>query len=417
MKRLIVVALLVTAGFCGAAGAAEKIKPYPHYWMSVATQNQSMPGMGEGMAGIASMFGGKGPGFGPRRELLLQLESPRDISAPEAFHHIPSVMDMGEKLPLLTPRPEKRETVREERQPHEMPEKGKFRMLVYWGCGDTPGKGQPKVFDSETMSPTEIAKVFKGRSPTRQSPPAPRKGWTYGEWPHNETRKDIPRGASLLGEHRIKGNYVTDILFTLDQQRDFMAPVEFTATARTAQGGMKVDWRSIPTAMAYFATAMTHNQQTGEMIFWSSSEVQENGSALMDYLPNDDVRRFLKDKIFMEPTRTSCTVPAPVVAGGAGMLQFIAYGEELNLVYPPKPKDPKKPWDPQWSVKVRLKSTGGKMLMESDEGAAREKPARKKRSRAASDEEELGQSPPAGASERDDNKGRVMDGLRGIFGF
>jgi len=62
------------------------------------------------------------------------------------------------------------------------------------------------------------------------------------------------------------------------------------------------------------------------------------------------------------------------------MLQFIAYGEELNLAQPPKPKDPKQPWNPRWSVKVRLKSTGMTTLMAGDAGSVgKRKPSSKGR--------------------------------------
>jgi hypothetical protein len=38
------------------------------------------------------------------------------------------------------------------------------------------------------------------------------------------------------------------------------------------------------------------------------------------------------------------------------MSRVIAYGDELNMAYPPRPKDPKITWEPQWQVKVRRKS-------------------------------------------------------------
>jgi hypothetical protein len=36
---------------------------------------------------------------------------------------------------------------------------------------------------------------------------------------------------------------------------------------------------------------------------------------------------------------------------------MIAYGAELNLVQPPRPQDPRTPWEQQWAVRVRVKST------------------------------------------------------------
>jgi hypothetical protein len=137
-----------------SAFGAEKQKPYPHYWMSIATSSQSIPGMPTEMGGIASLFGGKKM-FGPRRELQLQLESPRvPASDPKADHVIPPGQQMGESLPLVTPVIEKSEYVPPERSERpEQYEKPKARMLIYWGCGETIGKGQPKIIDTATMTP------------------------------------------------------------------------------------------------------------------------------------------------------------------------------------------------------------------------------------------------------------------------
>jgi hypothetical protein len=71
----------------------------------------------------------------------------------------------------------------------------------------------------------------------------------------------------------------------------------------------------------------------------------------------------------LAPDRTECTLPAEVVKSmPAGLLSFTAYGDELNVSHPPRPADPKVPWDIQWSVKLRLKSTTSQMLGESMTG-------------------------------------------------
>jgi hypothetical protein len=44
------------------------------------------------------------------------------------------------------------------------------------------------------------------------------------------------------------------------------------------------------------------------------------------------------------------------------MIRLVAYGSELNLAYPPRPTDPKVRWDPDWAVKVRVKSLAQGML-------------------------------------------------------
>ena len=424
MKTLQILSSIAVCGFLTVAVsgyAAEKTNPYPHYWMSVSTLNQSIPGMSAEMSGIAGMFGGKNA-FGPRRDLRLQLESPQPASgAPQASHGIPPGLNMGTALPLVTPRVEKSEYVAGERGLSEKYEKPKARMLIYWGCGEMIGKGQPKVIDTAKMSPADFGKAFAGRTPTRQTPPAPHKGWVYGEWPNQEDKTDVSKDGSLVGSHLVKGNYLPDIPFSLDRKRDFMAPVEFAPIQATASGAMKVGWQAIPTAIGYFASAMGHDQKSGDSIFWSASEVPEIGFGLQDYLTPADVKRFIGEKVVMEPSRTTCTVPPVFKEAQGAMLQFIAYGEELNLIQPPKPKDPTQPWNPKWSVKVRLKSTGMTTLMASEEGDGSQRKSstrRKQQTTPVTDDD----STSKGVEEKSDHdseksKSGVKDRIRGLFGF
>jgi hypothetical protein len=271
------------------------------------------------------------------------------------------------------------------------------------------------------MNLAEFGKAFAGRSPSRQTPPSAHKGWVYGEWPNSEDRTDIPKDSSLLGNHLVTGNYLPDIPFVLDKKRDFMAPVEFSPIQATASGAMKLEWQAIPTAIGYFATAMGHDQSSGDSIFWSASEVPEIGFALQDYLTPADVARFIKEKVVMVPSRTTCSVPPVFKEAQVAMLQFIAYGEELNLIYPPKPKDPKQTWDPKWSVKVRLKSTGMTTLMATeDDGGRKSKTNPKKKQQSTSDGDDGNATPSrdeeSGAGSAKPKNG-VGDRLRGLFGF
>ena len=420
MAQSTVFLVVMTAAAISAAAEKPKIKPYPHYWMSVATSSQNMPGMSPEMAGMASMFGG-GSGFGPKRDLTLQLESPKTPPAlPEAFHDIPPGQNMGKSLALVTPKAEKTQRSERDQQP-ETKEKVKVRLLYYWGCGETVGAGQPRVFDSEKSGFEDMARIFKGRAPTLQTPPSAHKGWTYGEWPSAEERMAIPKDASLVGAHAIRGNYTVNIPFSLDAKRDFMPPVEFTSVNVTAAGATRLEWKSIPTAIGYFATAVGSDGKGGDTIMWSASEVPENGMALMDYLTPGDVHRFIRDKVVMDPSRTSCTVP-PIYKNAQGaMVQFIAYGEQLDIVHPPKPKDPKQIWQPEWSVKVRLKSTSMTPL-----GIDAGDDERRERSSSGKDREPQRQNERNSDKKQsdDDNQGLnkaigrgVGEGLRGLFGF
>jgi hypothetical protein len=98
-----------------------------------------------------------------------------------------------------------------------------------------------------------------------------------------------------------------------------------------------------------------------EMVIWTSSEVPDTGFGLFDYQGNAAIDRWLREKVLLPPATTSCAVPAGIFGGGA-MLRLIAYGSELNLAHPPRPTDPKLRWDPDWAVKLRVKSMAQGML-------------------------------------------------------
>ena len=342
------------------AAAAEKAKtPVTQYWVSVATQNMSIPGMPqEGMSGLQGVIIGKMAGVGPKKSLLLQLNSPGALpSGPEATHDIPPGLSMGKTLPLLIP--ERDKPVRGGEEPEQKAEKPKVRMLFYWGCSEAVRPGQPRVLDTEKMSMPQFGKAMSGRTGSGQTPPSQRSGWAYAEWPNRKDRQDVPKSSSLSGDHFIHGNYTPDIKFAVGERHDFMAPVEFTSVTGGLTDSIAFQWKKIPTAIGYFAMAIGHNEKTGETILWSSSDAQDPGYGLMSYLPPADVSRFIRDKVVMGPDVTSCSLPKGIFkeANGAA-LQFIGYGDELNIAYPPKPKDPKIPHEYIWAVKLRNKSTG-----------------------------------------------------------
>jgi len=120
----------------------------------------------------------------------------------------------------------------------------------------------------------------------------------------------------------------------------------------------------LPTARAYFIAAMgAKGGSEAEMVFWTSSEVPENGMGLVEYQTNPTVDRWLKEKVLLEPNVTRCAVPKGIFGeGGGAMLRMIAYGSELHLAHPPRPADPKIAWEPDWAVKLRVKSVTSAML-------------------------------------------------------
>ena len=399
---------VILISFISLAGAAEKKPPITQYWLSVATENMSVPGMSaEEMSGLEGMMMGKMSGMGPRKSLTLQLNSPKTVPPdPEAAHDIPPGQKMGQTLPLIIPEREKPVRSDDEDITYEKP---KLRMLMYWGCSETVRPGQPKVLDTEKMSMIDFGKAMSGRRGSRQYPPSLRAGWAYAEWPNKQNRREVPRGSSLEGEHFVHGNYSPDIKFSVDEKHDFMAPVEFSSVKGGLADSIKFQWKKIPTALGYFAMAMASNEKTGEMVIWSSSEPQDPGYGLMNYLAPADVHRFIKEKVVMGPEVTNCSIPQGIFKEAKGaVVQFIGYGDELNIAWPPKPKDSKKPHDYIWAMKLRNKSTGMLPLGQEDG-----KEERRTRSRQAEQDEKS-----ADTEKSEEEPQKKKGGLiRGIFGF
>ena len=89
--------------------------------------------------------------------------------------------------------------------------------------------------------------------------------------------------------------------------------------------------------------------------------------AVMDYLPPATVDKWIKEKVLLAPTATSCAMPKGIFAepgeqGGGGMLRMVAFGPESHQTWPPRPADPKARWEPEWTVRVRTQSTTGAIL-------------------------------------------------------
>jgi hypothetical protein len=181
-----------------------------------------------------------------------------------------------------------------------------------------------------------------------------------------------------------------------------MDPVVFTRMKDDLAATIEMQWKSIPTAEGYFTMAMGSAGKEDSVI-WVSSETAHAGWNLMRYLPTADVRKLVKDKVVMAPSTTECRIPKGIFKDGA-MLQFIAYGTDLDLSRPARPKNPPKGWQPDWVAKVRLKSTYFGMLgsRSAGEGAGgRDYTAQERK--APSKKEESSENP--------------IKGLKGLFGF
>jgi hypothetical protein len=359
--------VLLVALAAGLAPAQAAEKPPTTYWMDVATESGMMAGMAAGgspMSMIGSMMSGGGQNRSVKL-LNLYLNSPQpQPPQPTAAHFIPPGQRMGEKLPLLIETAEKG-TPRSYDEPPELERKG--RLLIYWGCDDKVRPGQPRVIDFGSMSPDQMAKSmpsFAGAG--GQTPPRIRSGWLFADWPNRENSMQVPAESSLQGAHAIQSNYTPDnIRWNIGEKHDFMEPVTLAMLSSDLAKTIPFRWGSVSNATGYFAWAMGSTGKENEAVIWTSSELPSMGVA--EYLTGGEVRRLIKDKVILPPSITECKIPPGIFGGGGAMLRLNAFADELNVAYPPRPDDPKKPWNPIWTVKVRVKSVGTSMLgMETD---------------------------------------------------
>jgi hypothetical protein len=367
------IAISATAVASAEAQTKQVVKPpISQAWIDVATfSGFNMGGMGQqGMMNAtlgALMGGGKNAKsefgytqFGPAgRWMDVTLYTSRNPNLQEALQSVPQGTGLAPTLKLQTPeKPKPAPKVEDDESPTEYtqePPKGK--LVLYWGCSETVRPGQPRVVNLETATIGELAKFFESRRATQRGTHA-----AVGRpvWPSKDDKRALQPGASIVGQHAYTGDGVPESFkFSIAAAQDIMPEIKIKQTAQPTY--VQLEWNAIPTARAYFLGSMgaLPGEEAG-MVIWTSSELPDSGFGLFDYQTNSAVDKWLQEKVLLPPTTTKCAVPKE--AAGAGMLRAIAYGTEINMAYPPRPTDPKIAWEPDWNVKLRVKSMSTTMM-------------------------------------------------------
>jgi len=428
-------AAVLSLGCCALAGTAlaQNTKPpKAQLWMDVSTGTMAgMPemdmagGAGGMMAGLMGGRGGAGgsnTSYGMARGMNIMPPRVLDIAlynrlkpGVEASQAIPAGMRMGDSLPLVPPKAEVREP-----EPGEMPrehqqETPKGRILIYWGCGDTVRSGQPRVIDLARGNPADFGKAFAGRyTPDRGA----RVGPAYALYPNEKNRVTLSRDSSLVGAHQVQGDGVpSSMKFTLGAAQDVMPAIELQ-TSGGLKDSMNISWGTVTNARAYYLHAMGQ-LGNNDMVMWSSSETADTGMGLFDYLPNATIDRWLKERVLLQPDTTQCAIPKGIFTAPDGrssdgtMLRMMAYGGESNFAHPPRPADPKAVWEPEWAVRVRVKSQTMAMLGQESGGR---RSAGRSRSGQGAPEQAAPENPSQGAAESVMPLPNPASLLKGLFG-
>ncbi|MFO1395100.1 MAG: hypothetical protein U1F09_15190 [Steroidobacteraceae bacterium] len=358
----------------GAAAVAESppkqvVKPpIAQAWIDVATfsgfgigamgpgagSSQGMMGMTLGalMGGHAAQaeFGNTETGVAGRW-MDVTLYTSRNPNLQSATQSVPPSTGLAPTLKLTSPERPKPAPPGDDSPAEFSYEPPKGKLLLYWGCSDTVRTGQPKVVDLQTATMAEFAKFFESRRSTTRGAHA-----AAGRpvWPSRDDKRVFPAGASIAGQHAYQGEGVPESFkFSIPAAQDIMPAVQLKQTEQPTS--IRLEWNAIPTARAYFLGSMGAREgEQNTIVIWTSSELPDSGFGLFDYQTNVAVDGWLKEKVLLPPTTTTCSIPKE--AAGQGMLRAIAYGSELNVAYPPRPTDPAIAWEPEWNLKIRVKS-------------------------------------------------------------
>ncbi len=422
MRRAAPLIALATTLLALPAASQQGKTPPTNLYIDVATHNMA------GMPDMGGMLGGLG-GFMAKRMAGSEAFKPvypstraagmtgqyLDIALHNALKpgvqaqdQVPAGLNLGKALTLLPFEP-----VRHDKPTTDVGTVPDVALTIreYWGCGAAVRPGQPKLASFKIkgglVDPKKGAAGMGGVNvetsgslskglyvPDRDIDLKP--GFVY--WPNPQHGKQVPAGARLAGDHQITGERIpASMAFNVDEAADFMPKLGLRAQGEPIDA-VSLAWPSVARARAYFITGMRMemaSERAYTLTIWSSADVPGAGSELHAYLTGGAIDKWLKQKILLPASATSCVVPkgifASAAAGEAGMipamLMMTAYGPEHWITYPPKPADPKQAWNPEWSVRLRAKSTATAMLgldfgemgmpQEQDEGDAGKPPQKR----------------------------------------
>lgn len=296
---------------------------------------------------------------GPAHKLALQLGSSKSAPQPQADHFVPAVLGIGPSVPLVAPVQDKSRATGDYRG--GVPQ-AKGRMLLMWGCGETVKSGNRREIDLANP-----AKGSFGGLQARSSQDLASRGLAgYAEWPNAKNARDVPGRGSLVGAHKVSGNYTPAFGFDLAAEHDFLSPLALSQ-AQTPGGATKVDWQGIGRATGYFLTVVG-TMADGTVVMWNSSDVPMQDSLMGQYLPGAEVARLVAARAVLPAPARTCTVPREVISAvPTPMLMMSAFADEADLAQP-KPAGAAPGWKPEWTVKLRYKS--GSMMMLGEAGQA-----------------------------------------------
>ncbi len=355
--------LLTLAALPAPAPAAPAKRPAPAAAGATYTlEARTVTGLGAGGMGSAEMMRmvmGGGASSSSSRTLELRLQGSRvPAEAPQAEHRIPQGLALGTALPLLSSGPHRGA---ETPEPLERP---KGRLLIFRGCGESAGSGQPEVLDLAKLAPDarQLAALqgAMGQRAGRGAALEPAAAAITGTWPNGDSQGALAATASLVGDHSVVSNYAPELRFRVETSHDFLAPLQLSASP--AGAAWQLSWQPVATVLGYQAMATSAGKGPDELVIWTSSSSGWAGSAIPSNLDRRSAAQLIAQKVLLPPEATRCSISAQASAAMAmPVLQVTAYGDPLTVTGPAGATP--------WRVSLRRESTATRLLMAGMPGA------------------------------------------------
>jgi hypothetical protein len=284
--------------------------------------------------------------MGGTRTLQLDSRGAPLASAPdEAWLTPPAALKMVE-IPLIRP------DATRQAQGEAYAGREDWTMKIYWGSSKTVQPGQPIVISTKDAG-KDSQKLFNYQ-PSVIGQGAPASGWGWGVWPNRRSSETVPVGASLKGEHFVRGNYLPHIRFNVERH-DFLPAI----TASSSGGGKdaaSVSWGEMSGASGYFVYAMAANEAKREMTIWTSSSKATAG--IQGHELSSKIRDLAGQGVILTPDKRAVDIPAGIFADSQNTVLMIhGWGDDFYASYPPKPENAPKNWKPDWTARGLFLST------------------------------------------------------------
>ncbi len=267
----------------------------------------------------------------PTRTLTMELTSPKKADkTSKAQCAIPEGLKLGPKVDLVIDLPEPaREGKPEKPEKLEQSQKD-FKLKTYWGCSETVPAGQPKVISSKEMNAAVQESMAKNKNYQA--------AWKHAldtadgsraHYPGNNA-KDIAKESAAPGDYQLTTNYAGGTSITFGEPQNFLAPFEIISPTKKVdwEKGIRVEWKAVPHALAYYITAFSGNEN--EMITWTSSLDPNTGVDVSSRaLPRATVDAYVKNGILIPAEKTFCYIPQGIFKDSKNAtLMLVAVGAD-----------------------------------------------------------------------------------------